>query len=49
VRDAAIRALRNSGLNIKAIADITPIPHNGPRPRKRRKSLSDAQTRNYRL
>ncbi len=36
-RDAAIRALKNSGLVIKAIADITPIPHNGPRPRKRRR------------
>lgn len=36
-RDAAIRALKNSGLNIKAIADVTPIPHNGPRPRKRRR------------
>ncbi|MDP2671808.1 MAG: 30S ribosomal protein S11 [bacterium] len=36
-RDAAIRALRNSGLAIKAIADVTPIPHNGPKPRKRRR------------
>lgn len=36
-RDAAIRALRGSGFNIKAIADVTPIPHNGPRPRKRRR------------
>jgi small subunit ribosomal protein S11 len=36
-RDAAIRALKNSGINIKAIADVTPIPHNGPRPRKRRR------------
>lgn len=36
-RDAAIRALKNSGLHILAIADITPIPHNGPRPRKRRR------------
>jgi len=36
-REAAVRALRNSGLNIKSIADITPIPHNGPRPRKRRR------------
>jgi len=36
-REAAIRALRGSGLNIKAIADVTPIPHNGPRPRKRRR------------
>jgi small subunit ribosomal protein S11 len=36
-REAAVRALRNSGLNIKTIADLTPIPHNGPRPRKRRR------------
>lgn len=36
-RDASIRALKNSGLSIKAIADVTPIPHNGPRPRKRRR------------
>lgn len=36
-RDAAVRALRGSGFNIKAIADVTPIPHNGPRPRKRRR------------
>ncbi|MEX0622218.1 MAG: 30S ribosomal protein S11 [Candidatus Woykebacteria bacterium] len=36
-REAAIRALRGSGFNIKTIADITPIPHNGPRPRKRRR------------
>lgn len=36
-REAAIRALRGSGLNIKTIADITPIPHNGPRPRKKRR------------
>lgn len=37
-RDAAIRALKNSGLRLLAIADITPIPHNGPRPRKRRRA-----------
>ena len=36
-RDAAIKALKNSGLFIKAIADVTPIPHNGPRPRKQRR------------
>ena len=36
-RDASIRALKNSGLAIKAIADVTPIPHNGPRSRKRRR------------
>ncbi len=37
-RDASIRALKNTGLSIKAIADVTPIPHNGPRPRKRRRA-----------
>lgn len=37
-RDASIRALKNSGLAIRAIADVTPIPHNGPRPRKRRRA-----------
>lgn len=36
-RDAAIRALKNSGLHLLAIADVTPIPHNGPRPPKRRR------------
>lgn len=36
-RDAAIRALKNSGLAINLIADITPVPHNGPRPKKRRR------------
>lgn len=36
-RDAAIRALRSSGINITMIADVTPIPHNGPRAKKRRR------------
>lgn len=36
-RDAAIRAFKAAGLEITAIADITPIPHNGPRPSKRRR------------
>ncbi len=36
-RDAAIRALRNAGLNLSMIADVTPIPHNGPRAKKRRR------------
>ena len=36
-RDASIRALRNSGLNITMIADVTPVPHNGPRAKKRRR------------
>lgn len=36
-REAALRALRASGLKISLIADVTPIPHNGPRPKKRRR------------
>jgi small subunit ribosomal protein S11 len=36
-REAAIRALQNSGLDILSIKDITPIPHNGCRPRKQRR------------
>ena len=36
-RDASVRALRNVGINITAIADVTPIPHNGPRAKKRRR------------
>ncbi len=36
-RDAALRAIRNSGLSISMIADITPIPHNGPKLKKKRR------------
>jgi small subunit ribosomal protein S11 len=36
-REAAIRALQASGLSVTSIRDITPIPHNGCRPRKRRR------------
>ncbi len=36
-RDSAIRALANHGLNITSIKDITPVPHNGPRPPKPRR------------
>ncbi|MBI5190760.1 MAG: 30S ribosomal protein S11 [Nitrospirae bacterium] len=36
-RESAIRALQSVGLNITAIRDITPIPHNGCRPPKRRR------------
>jgi small subunit ribosomal protein S11 len=36
-REAAIRALNTAGLQIVAIKDITPIPHNGCRPPKRRR------------
>ena len=36
-REAAIRALQTTGLNITLIKDVTPIPHNGCRPPKRRR------------
>ena len=36
-REAAIRALQSSGLNVLSIKDVTPIPHNGCRPPKRRR------------
>lgn len=36
-RDAAIKALKGAGVNITMIADITPMPHNGPRQKKRRR------------
>jgi len=36
-RDAAIRAFKAAGLTITMIADVTPIPHNGPRASKRRR------------
>ena len=36
-REAAIRALRTSGLLVTKIMDITPIPHNGCRPPKKRR------------
>jgi small subunit ribosomal protein S11 len=36
-REAAIRSLQAAGLEITAIKDVTPIPHNGCRPRKRRR------------
>lgn len=35
-RDAALRVLRGSGLKVSLIADVTPIPHNGCRPRKKK-------------
>jgi small subunit ribosomal protein S11 len=37
-RDAALRAVKASGVKISLIADVTPIPHNGPRPKKRRRA-----------
>ena len=36
-REAAIRSLQASGLEVQSIRDITPIPHNGCRPPKRRR------------
>jgi small subunit ribosomal protein S11 len=36
-RESAVRALQSAGLEVKAIRDITPIPHNGCRPSKRRR------------
>jgi small subunit ribosomal protein S11 len=36
-REAAIRALQSAGLEVSLIRDVTPIPHNGPRPPKRRR------------
>jgi small subunit ribosomal protein S11 len=36
-RDASLRAIRAANIKINLIADITPIPHNGVRPRKRRR------------
>src|SRR3989344_63584 len=36
-RISAIKALKNAGLNVVSIADITPIPHNGCKPKNRRR------------
>jgi small subunit ribosomal protein S11 len=36
-RESALRALQSAGLNISFIKDVTPIPHNGCRPPKRRR------------
>ena len=36
-RESAITALQAAGLNIKSIEDVTPLPHNGCRPKKRRR------------
>lgn len=37
-RDAALRAIKAAGLKISMIADVTPIPHDGPRPKKKRRA-----------
>src|SRR2546422_7325772 len=36
-RDSAVRALQTAGLEVRTIRDVTPIPHNGCRPPKRRR------------
>lgn len=36
-RDTALRVLRDSEFRINLLADVTPIPHNGPRPKKKRR------------
>lgn len=36
-RDSALRAIKTAGLSITQIADVTPIPHNGPRASKKRR------------
>lgn len=36
-RDSSLRAIKSSGLSIVSIADVTPIPHNGPRAKKKRR------------
>lgn len=36
-RDSALRAIRSAGLSISQIADVTPLPHNGPRSKKKRR------------
>lgn len=37
-RESAIRAVQTLGIKVKAIADVTPVPHNGCRPPKRRRN-----------
>ncbi len=36
-REAAIRAIQASGLKVRSITDVTPVPHNGVRPPKKRR------------
>lgn len=36
-RESALRALHSAGISVTAIKDITPVPHNGCRPKKRRR------------
>jgi small subunit ribosomal protein S11 len=36
-RESAIRALASAGIDVRTIRDVTPVPHNGCRPPKRRR------------
>jgi len=36
-REAAVRSLQTAGLEVKSITDVTPVPHNGCRPPKKRR------------
>ena len=36
-RESAIRALSSAGSQVKSLADVTPLPHNGCRPKKQRR------------
>ena len=36
-RDSSLRGIRNAGLQIVSISDVTPMPHNGPRSKKKRR------------
>ena len=36
-RDSAVRTIQNTGLDVLSINDVTPLPHNGCRPPKRRR------------
>ncbi|MFH1664909.1 MAG: 30S ribosomal protein S11 [Candidatus Omnitrophota bacterium] len=36
-KESAVRSIRTEGLNVKGITDLTPTPHNGCRPKKRRR------------
>src|SRR2546426_10567729 len=42
-RESAIQALATAGLQIRSIRDVTPIPHNGGRPPKKRRGLNNAR------
>ena len=37
-REAAIRSIQAAGLRVRSITDVTPVPHNGCRPRKKRRT-----------